>query len=58
MRRCRSILHLAAAAACGVRNLWAWDNPNRRDAPDLVDDEIEWVDSDTPTRIYVDGTKL
>ncbi|CAN5275178.1 hypothetical protein BH23ACT9_BH23ACT9_09730 [soil metagenome] len=35
-----------------------WDNPNQSSAPELTDDPIDWIASDTPTRIYVDGTRL
>jgi hypothetical protein len=41
-----------------ARNLWAWDNVNQNPSPDLVDDEITWVASDVPTRVYVDGTRF
>jgi hypothetical protein len=41
-----------------AKNLWSWENPNQRAEPDLVDDDITWVASDTPTRIYVDGTEF
>jgi hypothetical protein len=41
-----------------AQNLWAWENPNQNEAPALVDDEIDWIASDTPTRVYVDGSRF
>jgi hypothetical protein len=39
-----------------LRNALSWDNPAQSATPDLADDEIEWIASDTPTRIYIDGS--
>lgn len=38
-----------------LRNLLTWDNAAQNPAPDLTG-EVEWVASDTPTRVYVDGS--
>ena len=40
-----------------ARNALTWTNPGQSPAPDLTDPPIEWVASDTPTRIYVDGSE-
>ncbi|MEO2104722.1 MAG: hypothetical protein ABGZ36_03680, partial [Actinomycetota bacterium] len=37
-------------------NLMTWQNDAQVPTPDLVDDDIEWIDSDVPTRVMVDGS--
>ena len=34
-----------------TKNLWTWSNSNQRTAPKRSDDPINWVNSDTPTRV-------
>ena len=36
-----------------TKNLWTWSNPAQNAAPNLVDDEIQWVESGIPTRTPV-----
>jgi hypothetical protein len=33
-----------------TRNLWTWSNPAQSPRPDLRDDAIRWIESDTPNR--------
>ncbi len=39
-----------------ARNVLTWENPAQSAAPDLADDEIQWVDSGIPTRVMIDGS--
>jgi hypothetical protein len=36
-------------------NLWSHQNPSQNAAPNLTDDPIEWVASDRPTQVGIDG---
>ena len=37
-------------------NMMTWQNDAQSTAPDLLDDDITWIDSDVPTRVMVDGS--
>ena len=39
-----------------ARNMLTWANPAQSATPDLTDDAIEWVDSEIPTRVMIDGS--
>ncbi|MBW3665327.1 MAG: hypothetical protein KY469_19715 [Actinobacteria bacterium] len=41
-----------------LKNLLAWENASQSATPDLTDADITWVESDTPNRVYVDGTNF
>ena len=38
-----------------AKNLWSHQNPGQNSAPNLADDQIEWVESGIPTRVGLDG---